>query len=399
MAKTRQEIIDESAEVLIKSYEPQPFALSHGKGVYVWDTDDNKYIDCSIGYAVASLGHAPPAVLKTINEQAAKLMACQASYMTEPKLAASKLLVENSCFDLVFFSNSGTESVEACLKLARKWAYDTKGEGCNEIIAFRNAFHGRSFGAASVTEKFHTQPFFGPYLPGIHFAEFNNADSVKALINDNTAAIILEPIQGEGGLNPATDEFMQGVRALCDEHNIALIFDEVQVGMGRLGTLFAYETWGVEPDIIALAKGLGSGFPVGAMMAKRKFGEHMKPGTHGTTYGGNPLATAVVHTVVSELTKPGFLEHVNKVGAFLLEGLQEIQRKSNKITDVRGRGLMFGMDTTIDIGHLIKALQKNGLMATQAGTSTLRITPPLVISESEAQEALDILNKTFKEEG
>lgn len=398
MTQKSENIISASSDILMKTYAPQPFALDRGEGIYIWDVDGNKYIDCAIGYAVASLGHAPKKVLDTIQEQAAKLMTCQSSYTTEPKLKAAQLLIDNSCFDQVYFSNSGTESVEAALKLARKWAYDEKGEGCNEIIAFRKSFHGRTYGAASVTEKRHSQPFFEPYLPGVHFAEFNNAESLKPLISDKTAAIILEPVQGEGGLVPATEEFMKDVRALCDEHNIALIFDEVQAGMGRLGKFFAYESYGVEPDIIALAKGIGSGFPVGAMLAKKRFADHMVVGVHGTTYGGNPLATAVVHTVVSEILAPGFLDNVQKVSKVMEEGLQDIKRESNKITDIRAKGLMIGIDTTIDIKQLVAALQNNGLLATQAGAATLRVTPPLIITEDEAQQVLDILGKTIKEE-
>lgn len=398
MTSDSQRIVEESAKYLIKNYEPQPFALERGEGVYAWDVEGNKYIDCSIGYAVASLGHANPAILKTINDQAAKLMICQASYCTEAKLKCAKLLIENSCFDKVYFSNSGTESVEAALKLVRKWAYEEKGPECNEIIAFHNSFHGRTFGAASVTEKRHTQPFFGPYLPGVHFAEFNNIDSAAAFISDKTAAIILEPIQGEGGLNPANIDFIKEIRALCDKHDIALIFDEVQVGMGRLGTFFAYESFGAAPDIAALAKGLGGGFPVGAMVAKDRFAKHMTVGSHGTTYGGNPLATAVAHTVISEILKPGFLDNVKNIGAFMLEGIKEIQRHSNKITDVRGQGLMLGVDTTIEIKKLLRALQKNGLMASQAGKATLRITPPLIITKAQAQDTLDIIDKTLKQE-
>ncbi len=399
MTQDAQNIIDDSGKVLIKNYSPQPFVLERGAGVYAWDATGKKYIDCSIGYAVASLGHANPAILKTINEQAGKLMICQASYMTEPKLACANLLVDNSCFDLVYFSNSGTESVEASLKLARKWAYESKSESAHEIISFRKSFHGRTLGSASVTEKCHSQPYYAPYIPGIKFANFNDVDSVAALITPNTAAIILEPVQGEGGLIPATEEFMKGVRSLCDEHNIALIFDEVQAGMGRLGTFFAYESFGVQPDIAALAKGMGGGFPVGAMVTKEKFGKHMGPGSHGTTYGGNPLATAVAHTVMSEILKPGFLDNVNKISQIMVAGLEEIQRDSNKIIDIRGKGLMLGIDTTIEIGQIISSLQKNGLMATQAGAKTLRITPPLTITEKEAQEALDILGETIKQEG
>ncbi|MEM7650482.1 MAG: aspartate aminotransferase family protein [Pseudomonadota bacterium] len=408
-------IIDESFEYLVKTYAPQPVVMDHGDGCWAWDTDGKKYIDCAAGIAVASLGHNSPVLIKAIEEQAPRLMAVQASYATKEKLKAAKLLVDTSCFDLVYFSNSGTESVEAAIKCARKWAYDEKGEECNEIISFRSSFHGRTMGSASITEKRHSQPFFGPYLPGVHYATFNDLESVKALISDKTAAIIVEPVQGEGGLTPAEPEFLMGLRLLCDEHNICLIFDEVQTGFGRLGTLHAYEAFeccpecargeernpdnlvAVEPDIAAWAKGMGSGFPVGAMAAKEKFGKAIVVGTHGTTYGGNPLACAVAAAVIEEMLKDGFMEHVNKMSELLFGGLNELKRKSNKITDIRGKGLMVGVDTVFDIGKFLGALQANGMMATQAGKETLRITPPLIINEDEVKEILRVIEKTLNE--
>ncbi|HOO82723.1 MAG TPA: acetylornithine/succinylornithine family transaminase [Alphaproteobacteria bacterium] len=399
MSIDAKKIIDDSFRYLVKTYAPQPVVMDHGKGCYAFDTSGKKYVDCAAGIAVASLGHAHPAMLKTINEQAARMMACQASYTTKEKFKAAKLLVETSCFDLVYFSNSGTESVEAALKCARKWAYDEKGEDCNEIIAFHNSFHGRTYGSASVTEKRNSQPFFAPYLPGVHFATFNDIDSVKTLATDKTAAVIIEPIQGEGGLTPANPEFLKALRQFCDEKNICLIFDEVQAGFGRLGALYAYQSFGVEPDIVTWAKGMGSGFPVGAMAAKRKFGDALEVGMHGTTYGGNPLACAVVVTVLEEMLKPGFMEHVNKISGILFDGLNEIKRSSNKITDIRGKGLMIGVDTVFDIKNLMRALQSNGLMTTQAGKETLRLTPPLILSEDEAKEALEIIEKTLSEMG
>ena len=414
MNNEAQNIIDESFKHLVKTYAPQPVVLDYGQGVYAWDTDGKKYIDCAAGIAVASLGHNYPALVKTIHEQAARLMACQASYATKEKLKAAKLLIETSCFDLIYFSNSGTESVEAALKCARKWAYDEKGEDCNEIITFRNSFHGRTYGSASVTEKRHSQPFFEPYLPGVHYATFNDLDSVKALVSDKTAAIIVEPVQGEGGLTPAEPAFLMGLRQLCDAQNICLIFDEVQAGFGRLGTLHAYEAFEccpdcvdgeinksklapVEPDIACWAKGMGAGFPVGAMAAKEKFGRAIVVGTHGTTYGGNPLACAVVACVMEEMTAPGFMENVNKVSGILFDGLNEIKRASNKITEIRGKGLMIGVDTVFDIKNLLGALQTNGLMATQAGKATLRITPPLIMNEDEAQDVLNIISRTVSD--
>lgn len=399
---TAQEIIKKTEDILVNTYNAQPVVMDRGEGVYSYDTDGKKYIDFAAGIAVASLGHAHPKMLDTLNTQAARLMTCQASYATKEKLEAAQILIDNSCFDLVYFSNSGTESVEASLKCARKWAYENKGKNCNEIIAFKNSFHGRTYGSASVTEKRNSQPFFAPYLDGVHFADFNDASSVRSLVNENTAAIIVEPVQGEGGLTPANPYFLADLRRICDKHNICLIFDEIQAGMGRLGTFFAYESFetsdGVtEPDIACLAKGMGGGFPVGSMVAKKKFGDAITVGTHGTTYGGNPLACAVATTVMSEILSDGFLEHANKVSAYLIDGLQQIQRTSNKITEIRGKGLMIGIDTTFDIKEMLSALQKNGLMATQAGKATLRLTPPLLIQMEEAQEALKIIDKTIKE--
>jgi acetylornithine/N-succinyldiaminopimelate aminotransferase len=397
MTKDAQNIIDETNKYLIKTYVSQPVVMDHGKGCYAFDSDGKKYVDFACGIAVASLGHAHPAILKTIREQSEKMITCQASYATKPKLDAAKLLIENSCFDQVYFCNSGAEAVEAALKLARKWAYENKSQDAHEIIAFHKSFHGRTYGAGSVTEKRHSQPYFGPYLPGIHFADFNNIESVKKLVSDKTCAIIIEPVQGEGGLLPATPEFMKALRALCDEKKIILIFDEVQAGMGRIGTLYAYERFGVEPDVACLAKGLGGGFPIGAMVAKLPYADAIVVGTHGTTYGGNPLGCAVAHTVVSEMLKPGFLDNVNKTGAYFVEGLKELQRESNKITDIRSIGLMIGVDTSIEIKTLLKNLQSNGLLATQAGEATLRLTPPLIATQKEAQEALAIIGKTLKE--
>lgn len=414
-----QEIIKKTENVLISTYTAQPVVLDHGRGVYAFDTEGKKYLDFAAGIAVASLGHANPAIIKTISEQSARLMACQASYATLEKLECAELLVNNSCFDQVYFCNSGTESVEAALKCARKWAYDTKGVECNEIIAFRNSFHGRTYGSASVTEKRMTQPYFAPYLEGVHFANFNDISTVKPLISSKTAAIIVEPVQGEGGLEPASACFLSALRALCDEHKIALIYDEVQAGMGRLGTLFAYQSFSyceprpdceickdsnrksipIEPDIACIAKGMGGGFPVGAMLAKRPIGSAIVVGTHGTTYGGNPLACAVAATVIKEMIKPGFMDHIRSMSSLLFNGIKDLQRDSNKITDIRGKGLMIGVDTSFEIKTLLRTLQSNGLMATQAGKNTLRLTPPLILTEDQANEALEILRKTLKDMG
>lgn len=416
MSDNARKIIEETAQHLFETYAPQPVVMDHGKGVYAYDTDGKKYLDCAVGIAVASLGHAHPALVETISEQSKRLMACQASYATKEKLEAAKLITDNSCFDLVYFSNSGAESVEAAIKCSRKWAYDEKGPECNEIIAFRNSFHGRTMGAASLTEKSRTQQFFAPYIGGVKWATFNDIESVKKQVSDKTAAIIIEPVQGEGGLTPATPQFLMALRQLCDDENICLIFDEVQAGFGRLGTLMAYEAFEccpdcvenggepipekaspIEPDLATWAKGMGSGFPVGALGAKEKFGRAIVPGTHGTTYGGNPLACAVAATVMKEMLKPGFLENVQKCAQRLREGLEKIQRESNKMTEINGKGLMIGFDSTIPGKDLIKALQNNGLMTTNAGANMVRLTPALIFTEENIDEALGIIEKTLKE--
>lgn len=402
-AEDTQKIIDDTVKVLVKTYAPQPVVMDHGKGCKTWDTGGKEYLDFAAGIAVASLGHAHPTMLETINKQAARLMACQASYATKEKLECAQLLVDNSFSDLIYFSNSGAESVECALKMARKWAYDNKSKDAHEIISFRNSFHGRTYGAASVTEKRNSQPFFEPYLPGVHYAQFNDIESVKTLVSKKTCAIIVEPVQGEGGLTPADPAFLKGLRDLCDAENIALIFDEIQSGMGRLGHFNAYEAFPQEdgsivtPDIVCWAKGMGSGFPVGAVGARQEFGEALVPGTHGTTYGGNPLACAVAASVIKQLLAPGFLDNVRARGQQLADGLKAIQRESNKITEVKGAGLMVGVNTTIDIKTLLRCLQDKGMMATQAGSGTLRLTPPLIISEDEIQSALNIIEKTLRE--
>jgi acetylornithine/N-succinyldiaminopimelate aminotransferase len=394
-------IIADSNKVLVKTYTPQPVVMSHGAGVYVWDSEGRKYLDFAAGIAVASLGHAHPKMVETISTQAARLMAVQASYMTEEKLKCAQLLIDHSGLDLVYFANSGTETIEGAIKMARKWAYDHKHEKAHELIAFRQSFHGRTMGAASLTEKAHVQPFFAPYLPGVHFATFNDIDSVKACVNENTAAIFLEPVQGEGGLVPADPAFLKALRTLCTQEHIALVYDEVQAGMGRMGTLFAHQAFGADadvmPDIACIAKGMGGGFPVGAIVAKRKFADAIVPGTHGTTYGGNPLACAVAGTVIGELLHGGFFENVQKTSAYFFNGLKTLQRESNKIEDIRGKGLMVGVDTTLDIQVLLRHLQKNGLMATRAGKKTLRLTPPLIVNTSHIDEALEILQTTLCE--
>lgn len=400
----KQKLIDETVDMTLKIYSAQPVVMDRGEGLYAFDTDGQRYLDFAAGIAVASLGHNHPKLSKVIAEQSSKIMALQASYVTDSKHDAAKILLDNGPFDRVYFSNSGTESVETALKMARKWAYDTKGEGHSQFITFRNSFHGRSYGAASVTEKRLSQPFFEPYLPGVDFAQMNDLDSVQALISDKTAGIIVEPVQGEGGLTPATPEFLAGLRALCDKHKVALIFDEIQCGSGRLGSFYAFQSFPqpdgslVEPDIVCMAKGIGSGFPVGAVVAKKDYADSIVLGTHGTTYGGNPLACAVVACVMGEIEKPAFGQHVKAMGDHLRSGLEALQGQSNKITRITGKGLMLGFETEFKVGEVIGTLRSNGLMTTQAGSTLVRLTPPLIAQEEHIDEALAIIGKTLKED-
>mgnify|MGYP006272526747 FL=1 len=370
-------------------------AFHYGKDCFLYDYNGEQYLDFTAGIAVAALGHAHPLIRQALTDQAYKVITVTGAYLTEPRAKCAELLINKSCMDQVFFCNSGTESIEAAIKLVRKWGYETKGENAKDIIVFNNSFHGRTLGAASLSAKRQKQPEFAPYPGHVHEAKFNDIVSVKDLISEQTAAIFIEPVQGEGGIYPADFEFLKELRALCDEHNIALVFDEIQSGMGRLGTLFAYETFRVEPDVICLAKGMGSGFPIGALLAKKAFSKHLTPGSHGTTYGANPLATNVALTVVSTIADPDFLKNVNMQGDYLLTGLERLRQEVPCITDLRGIGLMVGIEVSCDIKDAIAKLRENKLLVTQAGANTIRLTPPLILQQSDCDYAIDILEKTL----
>ncbi len=378
-------------------YPHKDVALERADGSYVYDVEGNKYLDCAAGIAVVALGHGHPAFKKAIEEQLnSGFTMSVGSFATEPKVKAAELLINNCCSEQIFFCNSGAEAIEGSLKLARAWAHYNRSEDCKEIIVFRNSFHGRTYGAVSATEKSLHQPKFAPYLPGFHFADFHDLDSVKALVTDKICAIMVEPIQGEGGLNPGTKEFFQGLERLCNDNNILMISDEIQTGMGRMGSLFAHAHFEYEPDIIALAKGLGNGFPVGAFMAKKHLSDTFKAGDHGSTYAGNPLACNVVYHVVSELVKPKFLQRVKEAGEYFVTKLNALHNETgNTITSVKGQGLMIGVDTKFKVSSILPALLKSGLMATQAGKNTLRLTPPLTISNEEIDEAVEKISSVL----
>ncbi len=391
----REEIISRGAAATMKTYPLQPVVIERGEGAYLYDTEGRRYLDFTSGIAVNSLGHAHPACLAAATDQMARLGHIPNSYMTESKMLAAELLVNNSGLDEAFFCNSGTEAVEGALKLARKWAKETKGPDCIETISFKGSFHGRTFGAMSVTKGSGANSAYDPPVPGTKFAEFNNIESVRELATDNTACIIVEPVQGENGVYPATPEFLHALRDLCDRRNIALILDEIQTGIGRTGKLFACQNYGIRPDIMTLAKGLGNGFPTGAVLATRKFSGVFTPGAHGSTFGGGPLATRLAATVLTEILKPGFLENVTAMGKLLQDGLVKLKARKNTISDVRGTGLMIGMDITLPLGETLDRCRDHGLLPWKSGTSTIRILPPLIIGKNEVDEGLEILSQVL----
>ncbi len=394
---TTENYVARATDKIMPLYAIKDAILERGKDCHVWDTEGRQYLDCIAGIAVVSVGHCNQRVIEAATDQMNKIWMCSGSYQTEIKIKCAELLTDLCAGDTqIFFTNSGAEAVEGSLKLARKWAHLNKGPECKEIIAFKDSFHGRTYGAVTCTYKSTKQPEFGPYLPGVHHATFNDLDSVKAMMNDKTCAVLVEPIQGEGGILPATQEFMTGLRELCDHNNVLLISDEIQAGMGRLGKVYAHEFYNFTPDITCIAKGMGGGFPIGAFLAKKEIASVFKYGDHGTTYGGNPLGTRIVYEVISQIREPAFLQNVVDTGNYLMEGLEKLKAETNSIEDIRGKGLMIGIDTVYDIGKLLKTLQDNGLLATQAGAKSLRLTPPLVMGKAEADEALEKIGHVIK---
>lgn len=390
------EFLNRANEILINVYGFWPVQFAKGKGVYIYDTEGHKYLDFGAGIAVNNLGYNHPTYTKALKKQIEKLHMGLCYVADTQRIEAAETILAVSEFDQVFFCSTGAEAVEGALKTARKWSTETKGPDAYEYIYVKNSFHGRTMGALSVNGQKQYKQGYEPLLPGTYEAEFNNIDSVRKLISRKTAAVIVEPVLGEGGIIPGTQEFLEGLRALCDQNDVALIFDEVQCGMGRIGTIFAYEHFNVVPDLICLAKGLGAGFPVGAFMGKKKFTSHITPGSHGSTYGGNPLACTAVTTVLKELLKPGFLENVDHVGKILKDGLEEIARETNMISNVRGLGMMLAADYNGgEVKPFIKMLLKNGLIALSCGDNAIRIVPPLILTEKQAKEGLVILKKTL----
>ena len=379
-------------EYIIPMFAPAPFIPVKGEGSTVWDQTGKSYIDFAGGIAVNALGHAHPAVKAALIEQADKLWHIGNGYTNEPVLALAKQLVDATFADKVFFCNSGAEANEAALKLARKYAHDAVGEEKNEIVAFNNAFHGRTLFTVSAGGQPKYSKDFAPLPGGIRHVAYNDLDAAKAIISDKTCAVIVEPIQGEGGVIPADPQFLQGLRALCDQFNAVLIFDEVQTGVGRTGSLYSYMQYGVVPDVLSTAKALGGGFPIGAILTTDKFAKALSVGSHGTTYGGNPLASAVAGKVLSIINTPEVLAGVAQRHQWFVDGLTAINQQYDLFSDIRGAGLLIGCQLTAAYAGQAKAITnaaaEEGLLALIAGPDVVRFAPSLIISEADVQEGL-----------
>ena len=407
-----EKMINRAEQVLYKTYNRFPVVFDHGKGVTLWDSEGQEYLDFGAGIAVMGLGYADEEYTQAVKAQLDKLTHISNLFYNEPSITAGEKLLKVSGMDKVFFTNSGTEAVEGALKIAKRYHYnklhETMGDGFDgceekeidmtgEIIAMNHSFHGRSLGALSVTGNVHYQAPFAPLSPGIRFADFNDLDSVKSQITDKTCAIIMETIQGEGGIYPAEEAFLKGVRALCDEHDILLILDEIQCGMGRTGEMFAWQHYGVKPDVMTVAKALGNGVPIGAFLACGKAATAMVPGDHGTTYGGNPLVTAAAGAVLDIFEKRQITDHVKEVGAYLYEKLEELTKKYDIICGHRGRGLIQGLEFTVPAGPIVsKALLEEKLVLISAGSHIIRFVPPLIIQKSDVDEMAARLERVLK---
>lgn len=392
-----KQIIEEAESNLIHTYNRYQIVLDKGDGVRLYDTDGKEYLDFGAGIAVFALGYNNKEYNDALKAQIDKLVHTSNYFYNEPAAKAAKALTAASGMDRVFFTNSGTEAVEGAIKLAKKYAYLKDGSTDHEIIAMEHSFHGRSMGALAVTGNKHYQEAFGPMIPGIRFAQFNNLDSVKELVNDKTCAIIFETIQGEGGVYPAKKEFIEGVRKLCDEKGILLILDEIQCGMGRSGSMFAYQQYGVKPDIVTSAKALGCGVPIGAFMATEQVAKALVPGDHGTTYGGNPFACAAAVEVFRLFEKLNVTDNVKNVGKYLETQLKSLVEEYDIVKAQRGMGLIQGIELTVNPKDVIAKCLDNGLILFSAGTNVIRFVPPLVITREDVDQMMARLKKALDE--
>ncbi len=397
MMENKEAIIKEAEESVLHTYNRYQVVLDHGDGVYLYDTDGKKYLDFAAGIAVQALGYHYPGYDEALKAQIDKLMHTSNLYYNEPAAEAADKLVRMSGMSRVFFTNSGTEAIEGAIKAARKYAWLKDGKQDHEIIAMNHSFHGRSMGALSVTGNEKYQAPFRPLIGGIRFADYNDLESVKAQFNEHTCAVILETIQGEGGIYPATEEFLKGVKALCEEHDALLILDEIQCGMGRSGHLFAWQEYGVKPNIMTCAKALGCGVPVGAFVLDEKTAlGSLVPGDHGTTYGGNPFVCAAVSKVLDIFEQDAIVDHVKEVGAYLEGKLDALVDKYDCIAARRGKGLIQGLVIQgRPVGEVVLKSMDEGLIVITAGSDVLRLVPPLVITKDHVDEMVTKLERAL----
>lgn len=392
----KQTCMHKTEEHLLHTYNRFQLVLDHGKGVYLYDTDGKKYLDFAAGIAVMAIGYDNEEYKEALKNQVDKLLHISNLYYSEPLEHAAARLVKASRMDRVFFTNSGTEAIEGAVKAAKKYAYTRDGHAGHEIIAMKHSFHGRSIGALSVTGNDKYQAPFAPLMPGVKFAVYNDLESVKELVTEKTCAVIMETVQGEGGIYPAEPEFLKGVRELCDRNDILLILDEIQCGMGRTGKMFAWMNYDVKPDIMTMAKALGGGVPVGAFAVTKKVAEKsLAPGDHGTTYGGNPFAGAAVDKMLEIMEREDLPAHAAKAGEYLYESLEKLVEKYDFLTAHRGLGLMQGVECELPVGQVAAQALEEGLILITAGSNVLRFVPPLIIEKEHIEEMIGKLENTF----
>ncbi len=373
--------------------------LARGDGCRVWDEEGKEYLDFVGGIAVCALGHSSPVISAAICEQSKKLVHVSNLYYTQPQTELAQVLVENSFADRVFFSNSGAEANEAAIKLARHYSRDHYGPNRHVILTMENSFHGRTMATLSATGQEKIRKGFDPILEGFRYVPFNNLPDLKAAVDGSVCAVMLEPIQGEGGIVMPDSDYLRGVRQICDEHNILLILDEIQVGMGRTGKLFAYQHFGITPDIMTLAKALGNGLPIGAMLAKEDLRDSLGAGTHATTFGGSPLITSGALALVKSLLNDGWIEHARDIGNYFKKGLLELRRKYSHIQEVRGLGLILGLALDRRGSETVDACMDKGFLINCVQERILRFVPPLIVSENEIDRLLNCLDEVFATPG
>ena len=392
----KKNYIEKPEKNLVHTYNRFDVVFDKGDGVYLYDSEGKKYLDFAAGIAVMALGYNNKEYNNALKNQIDKLLHTSNLYYNTTICEASEKLLEASQMDRVFLTNSGTEAIEGAIKAARKYAYKKQKKGCYEIIAMEHSFHGRSLGALSVTGNKNYREPFEPLIPGVKFAKYNNIESVKELVSQKTCAIIMETVQGEGGIYPAEESFLKEVKEICKENDILLILDEIQCGMGRTGDMFAWQGYGIKPDIMTCAKAIGCGVPVGAFFMTEEVAKNsLEPGDHGTTYGGNPFVSAAICEVLRQFEKKNLLEHVKDVSEYLEDQLDTLVCEYDFLVERRGKGLMQGVETTLKVGEVSKKALENGLIVITAGKNVLRFVPPLIITEENVDEMICKLKETL----